>query len=177
MEAISFETISRVRANPPRVVGLEGLRADFMKTTGSGLSLEDLRALVQRLQISLPVSEGSQLAVVLEVGHSDTGAYEHRLVRVNSVVEGHQLIAGAQEDLLRSFAAELMKIHEGIAEGYLIDDGSSQYVIAQVLADGGEEEPVVPVAGFAMSCAPADLTRIEEYELDWELTWSELFEE
>ncbi|MEO6255495.1 MAG: hypothetical protein ABIO69_01665, partial [Sphingomicrobium sp.] len=120
-----------------------------------------------------PIKQGSRLGVVLDYGHSDVGScLERPLVQeISSFHEGLQLLAEGQERLLTGFIAEISKIRNGILNGPLVWDGSYQYIIAQVVTDF--DGAVVPVAGFAMTCDPADPSDIGAF--DWDQEWEEVF--
>lgn len=122
-----------------------------------------------------PIEPGRRLGVVLDYGQSDVGScLEQPLIQeISSIQEGMQLLDEGQERLLSEFVAEISKIRDGILNGPLVCDGSHHYVIAQVVAD--VDGAVVPVAGFAMSCDPADPSDISPF--DWEQEWEEVFGE
>jgi hypothetical protein len=116
-----------------------------------------------------------QLGLVIQTGHSDVGPTGEDCIVLGDVSHAAalQLINDHQQAVISEFVGEVSKIYNGIKEGYLIDDGSEQFVVARLFAKGVDDE-LVPLSGFSVSCNPAFPQSIAE--MDWgDAHWEDQF--
>ena len=108
-----------------------------------------------RLRRTRPRQDKRHLGVVIDWGHSEVGSCSEAplSVRVSTAEEGATLLAKREGAILEEFISGVLQIREGINDGSLIDDGSFQYVIAQLVTRGEVE------ASFPLLASPSAAIR------------------
>lgn len=137
--------------------------------------LEDGPGLLRRIQaLALPLdrellTQHSKLAVLSGCGDTETGFHgEGPRFQPVRHADAIYVLHSERNRVTRQFLAELEKIAEGIQEGYFVDDGSEQFAVALIVADGGVDEPLVPLVGISVQCSPADMRNplVTQHDLD-----------
>ena len=143
------------------------------------MSSSEIEALVRlnitRLTINSVPPPGAELAVILEVGHSDVGSTSDRDTVVQATTFEHacEVLLAGRSRVLGQFVMDILQVRRGIKEGWAADDGSIQYAIAQIVARGNDGE-VLPISGFYVACNPVVPEAMRA--CDWEdCCWDDLF--
>lgn len=160
---------------------------DFGKTgdkneeqgSGSPSLANRLRKTIEQMhvQASAKMKAGVKLGVIIDYGHGDVGSCTENSItqEVSNIEEGLELLAKGREVVLREFITEAAKIHAGIEDETVYDDGAGHFFIAQIVTPMGEDNAIVPVAGVAVWWYPESPESLEIYEWDQEDCWDDTF--
>jgi hypothetical protein len=146
---------------------------------GTSAAASELHAEWRRriIELSLPLGQdtfprGERLLVLSGCGDTETG-YHETWPRSRSVgpENARRVLAAEQEIVVEQFIRGLEMITEGVRDRSLIDDGTSQFAVALIVAEGSPDVTGVPIAGFAVECNPARLedVSISPCDLEWVL--------
>lgn len=141
-------------------------------TTASDL-LQQMKALALPLDRA-KLARHSRLAVLSGCGDTETGFHgdgpQFRPVRLADAV---YVLQQEREKVIPQFLVEVEKIADGVREGFLINDGSEQFAIALIVADGGLDEPLLPLAGIAVQLNAVENAHSIVTEHDLDATWDD----
>ncbi len=103
----------------------------------------------------------------VEAGYDDDLCFEV----ASTLAEARALLRQRFAQVAATLEAEIEKIRTGIADGALEEIGDLQLAVAQIVTDGGPDEPILPLEGFSIAVDPASGAI---WRVDWEETWGDL---
>lgn len=161
-----------------RVRNPAGARAMTGEHKPDSILVGCLRKAIGQMEVPAPasISASAKLGVIIDYGNSDVGSCTENEVteEIADLDQAVATLAEKREVVLQEFLEEVGKIHSGIEDGHLVDDGSGQFFIAQIVTSG-EYDAIVPIAGVAVWWHPENLHSLEIYEWDEADDWNERF--